>query len=157
MAGQIQDKAVKQAEELRKAQIEMERKRREKELLDQQLANQEEEKIMIQDKFSSLNEEIEVKTKRLERLVKKYKESKVNLETLQHEVALDKADFVDTIKELNKELKLKQLIIDHFIPQDSLCALESKAIFDQTSEEYQLPRLDIAGVKVYFYIFIFYK
>lgn len=153
MAGQIQDKAVKQAEELRKAQIEMERKRREKELLDQQLANQEEEKIMIQDKFSSLNEEIEVKTKRLERLVKKYKESKVNLETLQHEVALDKADFVDTIKDLNRELKLKQLIIDHFIPQDSLSALEGKAIFDETSEEYILPRLDIAGVKVFFIFF----
>lgn len=81
MAGKIQDIAIKQAEELRKAQIEMERKKREQEALQQKIQEQEEEKMMIQNKFSSLAEEVTVKSKRITKLVKYYKELKQEAET----------------------------------------------------------------------------
>ena len=58
----------------------------------------EEEKMLIDEKFSSLAEEADVKTKKLKKLWSKYEGAKKEITDVQDEFARDRQDMVDTIR-----------------------------------------------------------
>ncbi len=55
---------------------------------------------------------------------------------------------MDTIRELQQELKRKQLIIDNFIPPEEVERVEARARWDEEKSVWILPRLEIAGNSV---------
>ena len=64
---------------------------------------------------------------------------------VQAEFQKEREEFLDTIRELQRDLKLKQLTIDNFVPPDEVERVESRAKWDSEKEVWVLPRLDLAG------------
>ena len=63
----------------------------------------------------------------------------------QEEFQAERSEFLDTIRELQQELKRKQLIIDNFIPPEEVERVESRARWDDEKAVWVLPRLEISG------------
>lgn len=67
---------------------------------------------------------------------------------MQEEFQSERSEFLDTIRELQQELKRKQLIIDNFIPPEEVERVEARARWDEEKGVWTLPRLEIAGNSV---------
>lgn len=148
--GDIADKASKQEAALRKAEQDLVA-RREKELqLARQMAEQEETNLELEEKYSSLHEEVKAKTKKIEKIWTKFRQSKTEIKDLQSEFQAERNDMLDTIRELTRQLKLKELVIDNFIPPEYARMLDSaevggRAVWNAETEDWTIPRLDISG------------
>lgn len=80
--------------------------RKEREML-QQLETQEESTVEIQNTFSSLQQEVEMKTKKLKRMFAKLQRIKMEIRDVQEENSRRRQELESAITELTKELKLK--------------------------------------------------
>merc|ERR1719335_1654883 len=116
----------------------MAERRLEEQRLAQELAEQEEEQAMFEDKFDSLQESVDVKTKRLEKLFQKYQAVKTEIRDIQEEYSFEREDMLDTIRELTKMLKLRQSVIESFVPPNDVAAIECRAKWDVDEEEWVL-------------------
>ena len=67
------------------------------------------------------------------------------MEDLQEEFHREREDMIETIKELTKELKSKNLVVDSFIPPEELLAIEERAVWNEEYNEWFLPHLEYAG------------
>jgi kinesin family protein 3/17 len=144
MGGQVMDKAARQEDELRRAQVELEERRRQEATLAREL---EEANVMIEEQYASMAEELEAKTRKLKKVWNKYQAAQQEIKDLSEEFQVERADMLDTIRELNKQLKLKQLLLDSFVPVQDIERLESRALWDETADEpeWQIMRFELAG------------
>lgn len=144
MGGQVLDKAARQEEELRKAQVELEERRRQEASLAREL---EEANVMIEEQYASMAEELEAKTRKLKKVWNKYQSAQQEIRDLSEEFQKEREDMLDTIRELNKTLKLKQLLLDSFVPVQDIERLESRAVWDDTADEpeWTILRFELAG------------
>merc|ERR1719158_2781179 len=124
--------------DLQRKQAEMSERRMEEQRLAQALAEQEEEQAMFEDKFDSLQESVDVKTKRLEKMFEKYQAVKTEIQDIQEEYSFEREDMLDTIRELTKMLKLRQSVIESFVPPNDVTAIECRAKWDVDEEEWVL-------------------
>merc|ERR1719158_56124 len=124
--------------DLQRKQAEMAERRLEEQRLAQELAEQEEEQAMFEDKFDSLQESVDVKTKRLEKMFEKYQAVKTEIQDIQEEYSFEREDMLDTIRELTKMLKLRQSVIESFVPPNDVAAIECRAKWDVDEEEWVL-------------------
>ena len=144
MGGQVLDKAARQEEELRKAQVELEERRRQEASLAREL---EEANVMIEEQYASMAEELEAKTRKLKKVWNKLQSAQSEIKDLSEEFQKEREDMLDTIRELNKTLKLKQLLLDSFVPVQDIERLESRAVWDDTADEpeWTILRFELAG------------
>lgn len=129
--------------DLQRKQSEMAERRMEEQRLAQALAEREEENALFDDKFDSLQESVEVKTKRLEKLFQKYQAVKTEINDIQEEYSWEREDMLDTIRELTKMLKLRQSVIEAFVPPNDVTAIECRAKWDVDEEEWVLAQRTI--------------
>jgi hypothetical protein len=69
--------------------------------------------------FSSSNRavlQVEAKTRKLKKVWNKLQMAQAEIRDLTEEFQKEKEDMLDTIRELNKQLKLKQILLDNFVP-----------------------------------------
>lgn len=52
---------------------------------------------------------------------------------------------LDTIRQLSRTLKLKDLIIANFIPEDAARSIEKRAAWSPEEDAWLVPRLELAG------------
>lgn len=116
IGGEITSKAAKQEAELRKAQQELIAKREEELILARQMSEKEEANFQLEEQYSSLQEACQSITKKLKKLWKKYQQAKDEIEDLHSEFQTERTHMLDSIRELETQLKLKNLVIDNFIP-----------------------------------------
>ena len=116
VGGQIADAAAKQEAALRKANQELIAKRESELALTRMMNEQEEDKLVLEEKFSSLAEEVASKTKKLKKVWSKYQQQKAEIKDLEHEFIDEKNDMLESIRDLTKQLKLKEFVISNFIP-----------------------------------------
>ncbi len=66
---------------------------------------------------------------------------------LSHEAATqgERTDMLDTIRQLTQTMKLKDLIIANFIPDDINRAIEKRASWNTEEDNWTLPKLDLTG------------
>ena len=145
IGGQLMDKAAKQEAELRSAQIELEERKRQELELARELAEKEEATLLMEEQYSSLQDEVEVKTRKLKKLWTKYQAAKSEIKDLNEEFQTEREDMLDTIRELTRQLKLKQLVLDNFVPPDEQTKLDRRAQWSDENDEWWLPRLEFAG------------
>jgi len=112
VGGQVLDKAAEQEEELRKAKVELEGRRQQEATLAREL---EEANIMMEEQYASMAEELEAKTRKLKKVWHKLQGAQTEIRDLSEEFQKEREDMLDTIRELNKGLKLKQLLLDSFV------------------------------------------
>ncbi len=133
-------------------------------------------------RFPSPCLQLEAKTRKLKKVWHKLQGAQQEIRDLGEEFQKEREDMLDTIRELNKQLKLKQLLLEAFVPlQDiervsgqlaaspiapapvrrvsytcfasplrsplglPLVQLESRAIWDEAADEWNIMRFELAG------------
>ena len=94
-----------------------EEKRRELEM-QQKLEKQEENNLDINRTFTSLQQEVDFKTKKLKKYFAKYQSLKQEIKDLNDSNTKERQELEQTQTDLQRDLKLRQLIIENFIPLD---------------------------------------
>ncbi|PRP79280.1 kinesin-II 95 kDa subunit [Planoprotostelium fungivorum] len=138
ISGNLQDEAQKQEAEIRRRRAELEKKQLEKKHLERELAEKQAEQDKMEEKFTSLTQEVEEKTKKLKKLWTKFEESKNEIRDQNREFATEREDLLDNIRELTVQLKLKNLMIDSFIPEEEVKSIEQRAEWNEEMETWVL-------------------
>ncbi|XP_051887426.1 kinesin-like protein KIF3B isoform X2 [Pristis pectinata] len=113
-----------------------EQKRREREM-QQQMETQDEETLELKETFSSLQQEVDVKTKKLKKLFAKLQAVKAEIDDLQAEHIKERQQLEQTQNELTRELKLKHLVIENFIPLEEKNKIMNRAYFDEEEDQWK--------------------
>lgn len=137
--GEVISKATKQEALLRKAEKELRERQIQEASLARELAEKEEANLQLEEHFSSLQEEVEVKTKKLKKLWNKYQAAAREAKDLQEEFQGERTDMLDTIRQLTQTMKLKDLIIANFIPEDIAKGIEKRASWNTEEDNWNLP------------------
>jgi len=107
----------------------------------QQEVKKAEEQLYVDDeKFASLQEEVDEKTKKLEKLRKRLKSSLKEVQDLQSEFQDERDDFLETIRSAERELKLYTAIAQRHVSPDMLAMYEEQSTWDDDTEEWILPK-----------------
>jgi kinesin family protein 3/17 len=112
----------------RKTEIEVARK----------LEEQEEKGVELEKTYSSLQQEVEIKTRKLRKLFTKLQSCKQDIVDVTEEYNRDRRDLELTQEELLKELKLKYLIIENFVPGEEKERVLARAQFDEEEDAWRL-------------------
>ncbi|XP_067904464.1 kinesin-like protein KIF3B isoform X2 [Heterodontus francisci] len=113
-----------------------EQKRREREM-QQQMETQDEETLELKETYSSLQQEVDVKTKKLKKLFAKLQAVKAEIHDLQEEHIKERQELEQTQNELTRELKLKHLVIENFIPLEEKNKIMNRAYFDEEEDQWK--------------------
>jgi kinesin family protein 3/17 len=116
IGGEIANNAAKQEAALRNANQELIAKKEVEASLHRRMAEQEDEKLVLEEKYSSLNEEVTSKTRKLKKVWSKYQQAKAEIEDLGREFNDEKNELLESVRDLTKQLKLKAFVISKFIP-----------------------------------------
>uniref|UniRef100_A0A8C7Z7P7 Kinesin-like protein n=1 Tax=Oryzias sinensis TaxID=183150 RepID=A0A8C7Z7P7_9TELE len=114
-----------------------EQKRREREMR-QQMDNRDEETLELKETYSSLQQEVDIKTKKLKKLFSKLQAVKGEIEDVKEQHISERQEHEQIQDELTRELKLKQLILENFIPQDEKNKISSRMFFDEEEESWRM-------------------
>ncbi|XP_044740972.1 kinesin-like protein Klp68D [Chrysoperla carnea] len=115
-----------------------ERKKRETEM-QQMLELEEETNIEFRSGFSNLQQEAELKSRKLKKLFQRLQNMKQEISDLKLEHNRDCREMEITQESLVKELKLKIMIIDNFVPIDDKQYMLNNARYDDNLDEWILP------------------
>ncbi|XP_042189420.1 kinesin-like protein KIF3C isoform X1 [Callorhinchus milii] len=117
-----------------------EQKRKEREM-QQRVLVQDEETMELKGTYTSLQQEVEVKTKKLKKVRKKIfsklQSVKAEIQDLQDEHVRERQDLEHTQNELTRELKLKYLIIENFIPPEEKNKIMNRLCFDSEEDQWK--------------------
>ncbi|XP_063064898.1 kinesin-like protein KIF3B [Engraulis encrasicolus] len=114
-----------------------EQKRREREM-QQQVECQDEETLELKETYSSLQQEVDIKTKKLKKLFAKLQAVKSEIQDIQESHIKERQDLEQNQNELTRELKLKTLIMENFIPLEEKTKIENRAFFDEEDDCWKL-------------------
>ncbi|XP_032402616.1 kinesin-like protein KIF3B [Xiphophorus hellerii] len=111
--------------------------RREREI-QQQMMLQDEETLEIRETFSSLQQEVEHKTKKLKRLHAKLQLLRGEMKDIFDEHVTTRQELEETQEELTRELKYKYLLIENFIPPEEKNKIMNRLQFDCEEDQWWL-------------------
>ncbi|XP_069099486.1 kinesin-like protein KIF3B [Pleurodeles waltl] len=114
-----------------------EQKRREREM-QQQMESRDEETLELKETYSSLQQEVDIKTKKLKKLFSKLQAVKAEIHDLQEEHIKERQELEQTQNELTRELKLKHLIIENFIPLEEKNKITNRSFYDEEGDQWKL-------------------
>ncbi|XP_029361818.1 kinesin-like protein KIF3B isoform X2 [Echeneis naucrates] len=114
-----------------------EQKRREREM-QQQMESRDEETLELKETYSSLQQEVDIKTKKLKKLFAKLQAVKAEIQDLQEVHINHRQELEQTQNELTRDLKLKHLIIENFIPLEEKNKIVNRAYMDDEDEHWKM-------------------
>mmetsp|Transcript_8548 Transcript_8548/g.28114 ORF Transcript_8548/g.28114 Transcript_8548/m.28114 type:complete len:758 (-) Transcript_8548:144-2417(-) len=136
--GQMLDMAAKQEAELRSAQQIIVEKQELERTLAQELARQDEASEDMAERYGSVEDEVDKKTRKLEKLVAKVADAEREVSDLHREFQREREDMLDTIRQLARQIKLKDLVVDLFVPAAAAAALEARTQFSEEKDAWSL-------------------
>jgi len=145
LTAQQQEEADRVASELHRAEIEMEERRRQEARMQEEILERQEDAELKEEQYGSLKEEEEVKTRKLKKLHTKYRSSQREVADLQDEFQAERDAMLETIRDLQKQLKYSNLVIDNFIPWEHLEKLEMSSKWDELQNEWLIDHVEHAG------------
>uniref|UniRef100_A0A672RJP8 Kinesin-like protein n=1 Tax=Sinocyclocheilus grahami TaxID=75366 RepID=A0A672RJP8_SINGR len=114
-----------------------EQKRREREM-QQVMECRDEETLELKETYSSLQQEVDIKTKKLKKLFSKLQSVKAEIQDAQDEHVKYRQELEQTQNELTRELKLKHLIIENFIPLEEKNKIVTRTTFDEEDDLWKM-------------------
>ncbi|AWP16166.1 putative kinesin-like protein KIF3B [Scophthalmus maximus] len=106
--------------------------------IQQQMMLQDEETLEMKETFSSLQQEVELKTKKLKRLYAKLQLVKAEMRDVIDEHVMTRQELEQTQNELTRELKYKYLLIENFIPPEEKNKIMNRLHFDSEEDQWRL-------------------
>jgi kinesin family protein 3/17 len=128
---------------------ELEERRRQERLLQESIQNQEEAQFQIEENYNSLQEEVTEKTRKLKKLFSLMMTKKTEVKELREEYQQEREDLTDTIRELTRELKLKFLIVENYLPEEQLRWIEESAKYDESTDKWRILHIAHAGNNIH--------
>ncbi|KAL7746526.1 hypothetical protein RI367_008176 [Sorochytrium milnesiophthora] len=122
-------------EERKLAMLQEEEKQR---TLKRALEEKQEVNMALEEHYASLQEEVEAKTRKLQKLWKKLEAAKLEIEDINEEWRNEREDLLSTIRELGRELNLKQSIMESFVPIAEIEKMERQAVFDEENDDWKI-------------------
>lgn len=99
----------------------------------------------MQTYFNSQQEELSQQTKNIKKVQEKLNSIKSEIKELQEQQHGDRENLMDRIRELTREIRLKHLLIDQFIPAQEYIRIERRAEWDETTNEWVIPNVEYTG------------
>lgn len=99
----------------------------------------------LQKEFSSKQEELEVKGHEIKKIQSKFGQVKGELDDMQDVIHREREDLMDRIRELTREIRMKHLLIDQFIPPNEYMRVEHRAEWDQDANDWSIPNVEYTG------------
>ncbi|XP_067223889.1 kinesin family member 3Cb [Chanodichthys erythropterus] len=122
--------------ELKRQEIaEQDRKERE---MQQLMFEQDEETIELKETFSTLQQEVEFKTKKLRKFYSKLQLVRSEIGDIINEHVTMRQELEQTMNELTREMKFKNLIIDNFIPPEEKNKIINRLHFDSEEDQWKV-------------------
>ncbi|NXT86362.1 KIF3C protein, partial [Anhinga rufa] len=129
--------------ELKRQEI-AEQKRREREM-QQEMLLRDEETMELRETYTSLQQEVEIKTKKLKKLYAKLQAVKAEIQDQHDEYIRVRQDLEEAQNEQTRELKLKYLIIENFIPPEEKNKIMNRLYFDGEEDQWKFQPLVPTG------------
>ncbi|MEW5311561.1 MAG: hypothetical protein WDW38_003270 [Sanguina aurantia] len=133
--GGLAEVTRKKEEELRKREQDLERR----------ILSLEEAQLAADQAYSSKAEEAEQKGKKLKKLWKKFTEVNVEVEDVYKEFQREKEDLLSSVRMLQDQMQLKDMVIEAFIPPEEVQKVMKRAHWDDEREVWVLERLSDLG------------
>lgn len=137
------DLELKHEEMKKKADIE--RKEREKHEIELAMhkKQREEEKLMVEENYTTIKDELQGKTKKLRHIRRKWKASKEEIEDLNKEHEAEKEDHLSQIRENYREMLLYKKICEKFLANYTLEKIVARSHWDENMEGWILPPIEL--------------
>uniref|UniRef100_A0A672MYW7 Kinesin-like protein n=1 Tax=Sinocyclocheilus grahami TaxID=75366 RepID=A0A672MYW7_SINGR len=110
-----------------------------------QMSLKQQERLDIEEKYTSLQEEAQGKTKKLKKVWTMLMAAKSEMADLQQEHHREIEGLLENIRQLSRELRLQMLIIDNFIPQEYQEMVENYVHWNEDIGEWQLKCVAYTG------------
>nr|CAG4715957.1 unnamed protein product [Naegleria fowleri] len=143
--GQLEQINEEQREQLIKQKQALEEKERLELQLRREMEEQQEKNLVMEEKYTSIQDEVQIKTKKLKKLWSKFEAAKAEISDLQKEFQQEREDYLYTIRQLERELKLRTKIMEHFIPAEEVKKIEERAVWDDEEDEWKIQSVFLAG------------
>ena len=138
--GILEDTKKKEREVLEFQRKLAERRKYEQEHV-QKIAELEEQALYAEDNYTSVQEEVQSKTKKLKKLLHRYKAVKNEVEEVASAFQVEKEELLESIRFLNRQLQLKNKIISSFIPVEETKKVMKRAQWNEEKDAWLLERL----------------
>ncbi|XP_040565963.1 kinesin-like protein KIF3A [Lepeophtheirus salmonis] len=102
------------------------------------LKEKEAERLDIEEKYSSLQDEAAGKTRKLKKVWTMLQSAKSELVDLQQEQQREMEGLLDNVRQLTRELRLQMLVIDSYIPSEYQALIERHVQWNEDIGEWQL-------------------
>lgn len=132
------DKAEEQEKLLEESAKELEDTIATEQKLRDKLKMKEAERVDIEEKYSSLQEEAAGKTRKLKKVWSMLQTAKSELTDLQAEQQREMEGLLDSVRHLTRELRLQMLVIDSFVPVEYQELVEQHVQWNEEIGEWQL-------------------
>lgn len=143
--GKLLHDAERQQAKLRRAQSQLEERKAQEEMLARKVAEREEENYLMEEKFASKQEEAEMKTRKIQKVTKKLQAVQAESHHVQEEFQVEREDMLDNIRELSRQLKLKELVVNTFVPPDDEKLIERRAVWNEEEDSWTVAASELCG------------
>ncbi|XP_005062832.1 PREDICTED: kinesin-like protein KIF3C [Ficedula albicollis] len=113
--------------------------------MQQQMLLRDEETMELRETYTSLQQEVEIKTKKLKKLYAKLQAVKAEIQDQHDEYIRVRQDLEEAQNEQTRELKLKYLIIENFIPPEEKNKIMNRLYFDSDEDQWKFQPLVPTG------------
>ncbi len=132
------ERTNEQQKELEKRRADLAERRKAERDARRQLEEREEAGVEMEKTYTNLQQEVDAKTRKLKKLFSKLQATKHEISDVTEEYNRDRRDLEETQQELLKELKLKCLMIENFIPPAEKGKILARARFDEEEDAWTL-------------------
>jgi kinesin family protein 3/17 len=139
------EKAEVQAKLLEQSEKELEQQRLKQKNLKQVITEKEEEKLQLEEKYANLNEEAQSKTKKLKKLRTMILQCQSELKDIETEHQRAMEGLLESVRDLDKELKLQIHIINSYIPAEFQGVIGENVAWNEELGEWQLKCVAYTG------------
>jgi chromosome segregation ATPase len=103
-----------------------------------ELAQKEELQLDLKAKYENVTQALAAKSKKLEKLRSKYQEIKRDVEDAQSENQREREELLETIRDLSRNIQLKDMILSHFVPKVEASKVERRAYWNEDKDDWML-------------------
>ena len=105
-------------------------------------------KINLKQNYHSKEEEIGEIEQELQRVSTRTAMVTNELDDIKEIIHREREDLMDRIRELTREIRLKHLIIDQFIPALEYMKLERRAVWSADMNDWVIPNVEFTGYNI---------